>query len=95
MADTEAEKMPLQVKLDEFSEQLSKVCCYKIVFKEVKIFIKPILDILGTLFWLQVSVSNISKKNHLKSATLVSHINILLRPLKLNCSMTFNLISLL
>ena len=62
MADTEAEKMPLQVKLDEFSEQLSKVCCYKIVFKEVKIFIKPILDILGTQFWFQVSVSNISKK---------------------------------
>ncbi len=25
MAETEAEKMPLQVKLDEFSEQLSKV----------------------------------------------------------------------
>ncbi len=26
MADTEEEKTPLQQKLDEFSEQLSKVC---------------------------------------------------------------------
>ena len=28
MAETEAEKMPLQVKLDEFSEQLSKVSIF-------------------------------------------------------------------